>query len=40
MKKKYIVEYYGGCTHFDDWEQAGAFIKKQLKYGPVSVSYE
>jgi hypothetical protein len=39
MKKKFIVEYYGGCSHFDNWEDAAAFIKKECKAAPVTVSY-
>lgn len=40
MKKKFIVEYYGGCSHFDNWDDAATFIKKQLKYGAVTVTHE
>lgn len=40
MKNKYIVEYYGGCSHFYNWEEACIFIKKQLKYGEVTLSVE
>lgn len=40
MKKKWIVEYYGGCSNFDDGEEACKFMKKQVKYGKVTLTFE
>ncbi len=40
MKKKFIVEYYGGCAHFAKWEDAAAFIKKECKTGSVTITYK